>query len=121
MTVVVATIAAVAIVVTATIAVVIAPSAPTAHRAKMASPPSRVSQEGIAPLANLEQIAHRVSPAQRDKSNANHAKHVSRALLANHVQKASSNASHVNLELSEHHAPRVLIVQTCANHAKAMH
>jgi hypothetical protein len=105
MTVVVATIAAVAIVVTATIAVVIAPSAPTVHRAKMASHPSRVSQEAIAPLANLEQIAHRVS----------------RVLLANRVQKASSNASHVNLGPNEHHAPRVLTVQTCANHAKAMH
>ena len=98
-------VAMIAVAAVAASAVVIVPSVPTAHRAKMLSHPSRVSQKAIALLVNLEQIAHRVS----------------HGLLASHVQKAKSNASHMNLGLSEHHAPRVLIVQTCANHAKAMH
>ena len=80
----------------------IVPNAQIAHRAKMANHPSRVSQEVIALLVNQELTAHHAKHVQRDKNNASH-------------------AHRVNQELSEHHVRRALIVQTCANHVKAMH
>jgi hypothetical protein len=51
--------------------------------------------------ASRERIAHHVSHAQKAKSNANHALHVS-------------------LEQNVRHVPRVLIVQICDNRERAM-
>jgi outer membrane usher protein FimD/PapC len=101
MTVVVATTAAD---VAAMTVVVIVPSALIEPRVKIASHPSRVSQEASAlhvKYASRERIAHHVSHAQKAKSNANHALHVS-------------------LEQNVRHVPRVLIVQICDNRERAM-
>jgi hypothetical protein len=107
MTVVVATTAAD---VAAMTVVLIVPSALIEPRVKIVSHPSRVShvsQEGSAlhvKYASRERIAHHVSHAQKAKSNANHALHVS-------------------LEQNVRHVPRVLIVlivQICDNRERAM-
>ena len=99
MTVVVAMNAVVAIAVTVMTAAVIAP------RARMAHHPSRVSQGEIVLHVSLEPIAHRVSP----EPIVHH---------VNHALKVKNSVSHVH-RVSP--ALRVQIVQTCANHAKAMH
>jgi len=91
-----------------------------AHHAKMANHPSRVSQEVIVLRASLEPTAHRANRVQKDKSNVHR---VNRALLANHVLKAKNSAKDKLLASHAHQGllvSHVLIVQICANHARAM-